>query len=227
MDGNGRWAIRRGLPRTAGHKAGVEALREVVRAAPALGIEVLTLYAFSTENWKRPQDEVGFIMSLLVEYCRREARGLHENGVRLNAIGRIDGLPELQQAEIARAIDLTRNNTGLLLNLAVNYGGRAELVDAFRALAAKVQSGELRPEEIDEAAISRHLYTGEQPDVDMVIRTAGDMRLSNFLLWQSHYSELYVTDVAWPDFSAAHLEQAVRDFGGRERRFGAAPTTGQ
>lgn len=123
MDGNGRWAVRRGLPRTAGHKAGVEALREVVKAAPALGIEVLTLYAFSTENWKRPQEEVGFIMALLVEYCRREARALHENGVRLHAIGRIDGLPELQQVEIARAIELTRNNTGLVLNLAVNYGG--------------------------------------------------------------------------------------------------------
>lgn len=221
MDGNGRWAVRRGLPRTAGHRSGVEALRKVVEACPLLGVQVLTVYAFSTENWKRSRDEVDFLMRLLVEYCRNEVAKLNESGVRINAIGRIDQLPDLQRTELRRAMELTKNNTRLLLNLAVNYGGQAELVDSVRRLAAQVQAGELRPEEIDEAMIGQHLYTAGQPDPDLVIRTAGEMRLSNFLLWQTSYSEFWVTDLMWPDFGREQLEQAIHDYSHRERRFGA------
>lgn len=221
MDGNGRWAVSRGLPRTAGHRAGVEALRNVVKACPELGVGFLTAYAFSTENWKRSKDEVDFLMFLLVDYCRRDADELHRNGVKINAIGRIDDMPPLQRDEIRRAMELTRDNTRLVLNLAVNYGGQAELVDAMRALATEVQAGRLRPEEITEAAITRCLYTAGQPDPDLLIRTAGEMRLSNFLLWQASYSEFWVTDVAWPDFRREHLEQALNDYRQRERRFGA------
>ncbi len=221
MDGNGRWATQRGLPRTVGHRAGVEALRGVVKAAPDLGIKILTCYAFSTENWKRPKDEVDTLMNLLLEYCRLEAETLHKNGVRINAIGRIHELPAAQQQEIARAVALTRENDRLILNLAVNYGGQAELVDAFRSLAAEVKAGGLEPEAIDAAAVRRHLYTADLPDPDLVIRTAGEMRLSNFLLWQSAYAEIWVTDVYWPDFTREHLEQALRDYARRERRFGA------
>lgn len=221
MDGNGRWAARRGLPRTAGHKAGVDALRGVVKACPELGVEVITAYAFSTENWKREPSEVDFLMSLLVEYCRREVDHLNANGVRVMVIGRIDELPPLQRTEIHRAMELTRHNDRLILNLAVNYGGQAELVDAVRALAARVQAGELSPMQIDEVAIGQELYTAGLPDPDLVIRSAGEMRLSNFLLWQASYSEFWVTEALWPDFTRAHLEQAINDFRCRERRFGA------
>ncbi|HYG60163.1 MAG TPA: isoprenyl transferase [Symbiobacteriaceae bacterium] len=221
MDGNGRWAQRRGLPRTAGHKAGVEALRGVVKACPELGIEVLTAYAFSTENWTRPKDEVDFLMLLIVDYCRKEVAELNASGVRINAIGRLHDLPPLQRDEIYKAMEITKANTRMVLNLAVNYGGHAELVDVVRTLAARVKAGEVQPQDIDEAMISRHLYTAGLPDLDLVIRTAGEMRLSNFLLWQASYSEFWVTDVAWPDFTQAHLEQAVQDFRSRDRRFGA------
>lgn len=221
MDGNGRWAQRRGLPRTAGHKAGVEALRGLVKAAPELGIEVLTTYAFSTENWTRPKDEVDFLMFLIVEYCRREVQSLHESGVRINAIGRLADLPTLQREEIHRAMEVTRDNTRLVLNLAINYGGHAELVDMVRAISRRVAAGEIGPDQIDEALVSQHLYTAGLPNLDLVIRTAGEMRLSNFLLWQASYSEFWVTDVAWPDFTREHLEQALRDFKRRDRRFGA------
>lgn len=221
MDGNGRWATQRGLPRTAGHRAGVEALRNVVKAAPDLGIQVLTCYAFSTENWKRPKDEVDTLMFLLLEYCRLEAETLHRNGVKINAIGRIDQLPAPQREEIDRAMALTRENDRLILNLAVNYGGQAELVDAVRKLATEVKEGRLDPAEIDVARIAANLYTAGLPDPDLVIRTAGELRLSNFLLWQAAYSELWVTDVYWPDFKGEHLEQALSDFARRERRFGA------
>lgn len=221
MDGNGRWAKGKGLPRTAGHRAGVEALRGIVKAAPDLGIQVLTCYAFSTENWKRPKDEVDTLMFLLLEYCRMEAEALHRNGVRINAIGRLDQLPKPQREEIQRAMDLTRENKGLILNLAVNYGGQAEVVDAVRSLAKQVKDGRLQPEEIDIATVSAHLYTAGMPDPDLVIRTAGEMRLSNFLLWQAAYSEIWVTPVYWPDFTREHLVQALNDFAQRERRFGA------
>jgi undecaprenyl diphosphate synthase len=220
MDGNGRWAQRRGLPRTAGHKAGVEALRAVVKACPDLGIEVLTAYAFSTENWTRPKDEVDFLMYLIVEYCRREVNTLNENGVRINAIGRIDELPALQRDEIYQAMEKTRHNTRLVLNLAVNYGGHAELVDTMRAIAAEVAAGKVRPEEINEDLIRTHLYTAGLPELDLVIRTAGEMRLSNFMLWQASYSEFWVTDVAWPDVTREVLEQAVLEYKRRDRRFG-------
>ncbi|HLO04556.1 MAG TPA: isoprenyl transferase, partial [Symbiobacteriaceae bacterium] len=220
MDGNGRWATRRGMPRSMGHRAGVEALRRTIEAAPSVGIEVLTVFAFSTENWKRPKPEVDFIMNLLVEYCRREIDKLNEAGVRLNALGRIDEMPEPQRSEIRRAVELTAGNDRLVVNLAVNYGGRAELVDAFKAMAVKLQAGELDPSAIDEALLGEHLYTKGLPDIDMVIRTAGEMRLSNFLLWQSSYSEIYVSDIAWPDFTGEHLARALESFGCRERRFG-------
>ncbi|HEY8346300.1 MAG TPA: isoprenyl transferase [Symbiobacteriaceae bacterium] len=221
MDGNGRWALRRGLPRTAGHRAGVEALKGIVRACPDLGIEILTAYAFSTENWKRDKDEVDFLMNLLVEYCRSEVDTLNANGVRIRAIGRIDELPELQRSEIRRAMELTQHNNRLILNLAVNYGSHAELVDAMRSIAREVQAGLITPDEIDESVVERHLYTAGLPAPDLVIRTGGEMRLSNFLLWQASYSEIWVSDVAWPDFRPEHLERAIRDFQRRERRFGA------
>lgn len=221
MDGNGRWATRRGLPRSAGHRAGVEALRRVVEACPPLGVEILTTYAFSTENWKRSKDEVDFLMLLLLEYCRRETEALNRNGVRIKAIGRIDDLPSLQRDEIKRAEELTCDNRRLLLNLAINYGGQAELVDAIRAIGREVQAGALKPDEISESTVSRHLYTAGLPDPDLVIRTAGEMRLSNFLLWQASYSEIWVTDVPWPDFGREHLEKAIADYKRRERRFGA------
>jgi len=221
MDGNGRWATRRGLPRTAGHRAGVEAVRSVVEACPDLGIQVLTLYAFSTENWKRPKDEVDALMFLLVEYCRREVDALHHNGVRVNVIGRIHELPALQREEIWRAMEKTKANDRLILNLAINYGGQTELVDAMRTLAAQVQSGHLLPDQIDADMVERHLYTAGLPAPDLVIRTAGEMRLSNFLIWQAAYSEIWVTDIPWPDFRREHLEQALGEYGRRERRFGA------
>lgn len=221
MDGNGRWAVKRGLPRTAGHRAGVEALKGIVQACPDLGIEILTAYAFSTENWKRDKAEVDFLMNLLVEYCRSEVDSLNANGVRVRVIGRIDELPELQRSEIRRAMELTQHNNRLILNLAVNYGGHAELVDAMRSIAREVQAGLIKPEEIDEDVVERHLYTAGLPAPDLVIRTGGEMRLSNFLLWQASYSEIWVSDVAWPDFSREDLETAIRDFRRRERRFGA------
>lgn len=221
MDGNGRWAVRRGLPRTAGHRAGVEALKGIVQACPDLGIEILTAYAFSTENWKRDKSEVDFLMGLLVEYCRSEVDTLNRNGVCIRAIGRIDELPPLQRTEIQRAMELTRNNNRLILNLAVNYGAHAELVDAMRQIAHEVQAGSLTPEEIDEQLVERHLYTAGLPDPDLLIRTGGEMRLSNFLLWQASYTEIWVSDVAWPDFTRRHLQQAIQDFQQRERRFGA------
>jgi undecaprenyl diphosphate synthase len=221
MDGNGRWATSRGLPRVAGHRAGVEAIREAVKAARELGIEVLTLYAFSTENWKRPREEVDALMMLLVEYCRREVRELKEQGVRINVIGRWRELPDLQRQAVAEAMADTAHNTKLTVNLALNYGGQAEMVDAFRAIMAKVQAGELQPDEVDASTIEAHLYTAGLPAPDLIIRTAGEFRLSNFLLWQAAYAEFWVTQDRWPDFSRAHLEAALADFSRRERRYGA------
>lgn len=220
MDGNGRWATKRHLPRVAGHRAGVEALRRVIRASRELGIEVLTLYSFSTENWKRPKDEVDALMKLLVEYLRSEIDELHQNGVRITAIGRIQELPSLDQQELARAAEITRNNTGLRLNLALNYGGRLELTDAVRAIARQVQSGGLSPEDITADVISQHLYTADLPEPDLLIRTGGESRLSNFLLWQVAYTEIWMTSTYWPDFTPGHLKQALADYATRERRFG-------
>ena len=220
MDGNGRWARQRNLPRIEGHRSAGTAVRETVTQCARLGLECLTLYSFSLENWKRPASEVAGLMALYAEYLAAERPTILENDIRLVQIGRRDGLPPDVLAELDRTIALSRANRGLTLCLALNYGGRAELADAVRALAARVTRGEIRPDDIDEAAISGALYTAGLPDPDLVVRTAGELRISNFLLWQISYAELYVTPVLWPDFRAADLYAALRDFAGRERRFG-------
>ncbi len=220
MDGNGRWATRRGFPRVAGHREGVQAARNIVRAANALGLRYLTLYAFSTENWSRPEEEVSTLMRLLEEAIYRELPELMERNVRLRVIGRPAGVPAPIRRGIARVVQATQNNTGLNLLMAFNYGGRDELLDAFRALAKQVQAGELTPEEISETHVSRALYTDGVPDPDLLIRTSGEMRVSNFLLWQIAYTELWVTPTLWPDFAPTDLYRAVADFQGRTRRFG-------
>ena len=221
MDGNGRWATKRGLPRSVGHRAGMEVLRDLITVSSELGIEALTLYAFSTENWKRPRDEVGTLFSLVVEYFNREISELHENGVRIRVLGDISCVPQKARAALMRAEDMTHDNRGLKLNLAINYGARAELVRAARALAEDVSNGGMAPDAIDEAAVSSRLYTSGQPDVDLLIRTGGEMRLSNFLLYQSAYAELLFTDTLFPDFDKAHYLDAIHEFQGRSRRFGA------
>ena len=221
MDGNGRWATKRGLPRSAGHRAGMEALRDLITASSELGIEALTLYAFSTENWKRPRDEVGTLFSLVVEYFNREISELHEKGVRIRVLGDMSRVPQKARAALMRAEDITHDNSGLKLNLAINYGARAERVRAAKALAEDVSNGGMAPDAIDEAAVSSRLYTSGQPDVDLLIRTGGEMRLSNFLLYQSAYAELLFTDTLFPDFDKAHYLDAIREFQGRSRRFGA------
>lgn len=221
MDGNGRWATKRGLPRSVGHRAGMEALRDLITASSELGIEALTLYAFSTENWKRPRDEVGTLFSLVVEYFNREISELHEKGVRIRVLGDMSRVPQKARAALMRAEDMTHDNRGLKLNLAINYGARAELVRAAKALAEDVSNGGMAPDAIDEAAVSSRLYTSGQPDVDLLIRTGGEMRLSNFLLYQSAYAELLFTDTLFPDFDKAHYLDAIHEFQGRSRRFGA------
>ena len=222
MDGNGRWAGERGLPRIMGHRAGVEAIRSIVSACSRRGIEVLTLYAFSNENWRRPRVEVAALMRLLEVYLQQELPSLIRNNVRLHVIGQTWRLPAGAQRLLRRAIAATRRNTGLVLNLAISYGGRAEIVDAVRRIAAKVRVGRYRPEQITERLIARHLDTARLPvpDPDLLIRTSGEMRVSNFLLWQLSYTELYVTPTLWPDFRARHLAAAIAAFRRRERRFG-------
>ncbi|MBC7325152.1 MAG: isoprenyl transferase [Moorella sp. (in: Bacteria)] len=220
MDGNGRWAQQKGLPRTVGHRAGVESLRDIVKASVEWGIAILTVYAFSTENWKRPWEEVNALMNLLVEYLHRELAELKREGVEVRAIGRLEGLPPRAREELERARKETAGNKRLILNLALNYGGRAELVDACRQVARQVAAGQLRPEDIDEAVINSALYTGDLPDPDLLIRPSGEMRLSNFLLWQLAYTEFWLTEVLWPDFRREHLRQALLAYQRRERRFG-------
>ena len=216
MDGNGRWAAQRGLPRIAGHERGTENIRRITEAAVRLGIRYLTLWAFSTENWRRPQDEIAGIMRLLGEAIERETVVLHERGAQLRHIGSLDGLaPDLRQAVLS-AIELTRDNHRLVLTLAFNYGGRQELVSAVRSL---VEAG-TEPDRIDEAEIGRHLFTRDLPDPDLIIRTSGEHRISNFLLWQSAYSELLFTPVLWPDFGPDDLRSAVEEYARRDRRFG-------
>ena len=214
MDGNGRWAAARGLPRIAGHKAGVDSVRAIVRAAGELGVEALTLYSFSTENWLRPAEEVGELMKLLSWALRKETLELYEKNVRLAAIGRLDALPPAVRTELTAAIERLKDNTGLRLVLALNYGGRQEIVDAVNKAVA---AGETK---IDEEAVGRHLYTADLPELDLMIRTSGEMRISNFLLWQTAYAELHVTPVLWPDFRKEHLVAAIEDFQRRDRRFG-------
>ena len=220
MDGNGRWAMKRGLPRVAGHREGVTAVRNIVRAAGELGIEFLTLYAFSSENWNRPSHEVATLMSLLERSIDRELPELMARNVRFRVIGRPNGVPSSVSQRIEHVVAATAGNTGLTLLMAFNYGGRDELVDAFRVLAEQVRSGALRPEDIDEVRVSRALYTDGVPDPDLLIRTSGEMRVSNFLLWQIAYTELWMTPTLWPDFGARELYLAVADFQRRERRFG-------
>jgi undecaprenyl diphosphate synthase len=220
MDGNGRWATRRGLPRVAGHREGVIAARTIVRAADLLGLRYLTLYAFSTENWSRPADEVSTLMSLLERSIHSELPELMARNARLRVLGRPQGVPTDVRRGIDHVVHETRHNTGLTVLMAFNYGGRDELIDAFRTLARQVQTGELKPEEISEKAISEALYTADIPDPDLLIRTSGEMRVSNFLLWQIAYTELWVTPTLWPDFGAADLYRAVAEFQGRTRRFG-------
>lgn len=220
MDGNGRWATSRGLPRVAGHEAGADSVREIVRACGRLGVEVLTLYSFSTENWSRPDDEVQALMALLERYLREEHQDLNKNNVRLSAIGHLHRLPSAVRQGLQAVSASTADNTGLRLVLALSYGGRAEIVDAVRRVAERVHRGELDPMAIDEAAISAHLYTEGLPDPDLLVRTSGELRLSNFLLWQVAYAELYVTGVLWPDFREPELIEAFRSFAERQRRFG-------
>lgn len=225
MDGNGRWAQRRGMPRTFGHKAGVEALREIIRCSSDLGIEALTIYAFSTENWRRSAEEVGALMGLLLEYFTKELDELHREHVRIRILGDIGGMPaglERQQAALRAAVERTRENAGLKLNIALNYGGRQEIVRAARALAEKAACGEIRPDEITMEAFAAELYTAGLPEVDLIIRTSGEMRLSNFLLYQCAYAEFYETDVLWPDFDRNAYDEALMAYAKRNRRFGGA-----
>ncbi len=221
MDGNGRWARKRNLPRAAGHKAGVEAVRVTVETCTRLGIRALTLYAFSVENWKRPRAEVDTLWRLLRVYLRRELPEILSNRIRFTCMGRLDGLPTQVRQELENAVEATSHNRGMRLNVAINYSGRAELVDAINAIVEDARlEGRLRDLRIDEDAIASHLYTADLPDPDLLIRTSGEMRVSNFLLWQIAYAELYVTDTLWPDFRRADLLHAVLDYQKRDRRFG-------
>jgi undecaprenyl diphosphate synthase len=220
MDGNGRWAAQRHLPRVEGHRAGIEAVRDTVECAARLGIKVLTLYAFSVENWKRPKSEVSTLMLLLKRYLRSELSTLLRNDIRFSVIGRIEELAPDIQAELREAIARTASNRGMLFNIALNYGGRAEIVDAARRA---IESG-VRPEDLDEGRFASFLYTAGQPDPDLMIRTSGEMRVSNYLLWQIAYAEIYVTDTLWPDFRRRHLIDAVLAYQKRERRYGGIPS---
>jgi undecaprenyl diphosphate synthase len=220
MDGNGRWARKRGLPRVAGHRAGIKAVREVVKGCGSLHIDYLTLYTFSVENWKRPAREINALMRFLRETLRREVEELDRNNVRLRAIGRLEDLPREVRVQLARAIDSLNDNTGLTLVLALSYAGRAEILDAVRRIAEGLSQGKLRPEDLDDHLFTTYLYTGSMPDPDLLIRTSGEMRISNFLLWQIAYSELWITNTLWPDFRRKHLYEAIMDYQERERRFG-------
>lgn len=217
MDGNGRWARARNLPRSAGHRAGTENLRRVLRATVEFGIPILTIYAFSTENWSRPAGEVRALLSILEGVLDRELQELHQEGVQLRHVGRLERLPARLRKKVRDAIELTRNNERLILNVAFDYGGRAELVDAIRRI---IRDGVL-PDQVDEALVSRYLYTGGLPDPDLIIRTSGEMRISNFLIWQGAYAEYYVTPVFWPDFDKGELYAALWAYSQRERRFGS------
>jgi undecaprenyl diphosphate synthase len=214
MDGNGRWAKKRGLPRMAGHRKGINRLRKIVPAAKNYGIKFLTLFAFSTENWDRPKGEIRGLFRALERYLRDEVEELQKDNIRLHPIGRLEKLPSFLQEELSRVARITKNNKGIILNLALNYGGRSDIVEAVKKIIAS------RPEKIDEETFSKYLYTSGQPDPDLLIRTSGEMRISNFLLWQLAYSELWITPILWPDFKKENLLQAILDYQMRERRFG-------
>jgi len=220
MDGNGRWAEQRGMPRTMGHRAGVEALREVVKTADRLGIKYLTVYAFSTENWKRPQSEIGILMSLLKEYIKKELAELHANQVQIRVLGSNQNIPQDVYEAYMEACQKTKNNTGLILNVALNYGSRAEMIQAVKNIVGDVLNGKCAPEDITEEFFEKYLFTKECPEPELVVRTSGEMRLSNFLLWQAAYSEIVVVDEFWPDFKEESLLKVIRIFQSRERRFG-------
>jgi undecaprenyl diphosphate synthase len=220
MDGNGRWAQSQGKPRTFGHEEGARRVKEIVTASRELGVEVLTLYSFSTENWNRPSAEISILMDILRRYLLSERKLMLDNGIRLNAIGQVSRLPLIARLPLRALMNETRNNTDMILNLALSYGSRAEIVEAVQELAQEVKSGRLLSTDINEELISSRLFTAGMPDPDILIRTSGELRLSNFLLWQSAYSELYVVDKAWPEFHPEDLEEAFRVLGSRERRFG-------
>lgn len=220
MDGNGRWASQRGLPRIAGHSAGAKSVEEVIKAAKESGVKILTLYAFSTENWKRPKYEVDALFKLLENYIDSQTDMLVKNDIRLSVVGRIEGLPDGVQRKLKSTMDKTRAGSSLLLNLALNYGARTEIVDAVRAVAKDCASGKINPDEIDEKAFSGYLYTKDLPDPDLLIRTSGEMRLSNFLLWQLSYSELYISKKLWPDFKKSDFVKALNEYQNRQRRYG-------
>jgi undecaprenyl diphosphate synthase len=220
MDGNGRWARQQGLPRIEGHRRGVASVRRITEECSRLGIEQLTLYCLSSENWKRPPEELDFLMHLLEQYMIEERNEIMEQDIRVAVIGRREGIPPDALREIDKTLALSRGNTGLRLCLAINYGGRAELVDAVRRIADQVRAGRLDTAQIDEQTIDAHLYTAGMPEPDLLIRTAGELRVSNFLLWQISYAEIWVTDLCWPEFDEAQLHRAIRSFASRDRRFG-------
>lgn len=220
MDGNGRWAQRQGKPRVFGHNAGMQSLKEIVRACSDLGVKYLTVYAFSTENWKRPEDEVSGIFKIMVLYIQKELKELNEKNVRINVIGDWSKIPPDAGESMAKALDLTKDNTGLVFNIALNYGGRREITDAVRKLFAEAEKNGLSADDINEDMLSSHMSTGGMPDPDIIIRTGGEMRLSNFLLWQCAYSEFIFTDVYWPDFTKGELIRCIDEYNSRHRRYG-------
>jgi len=220
MDGNGRWAKKQGMLRTFGHENGAKAVREVVEGSAEIGIENLTLYAFSTENWKRPKLEIDTLMKLLISSLRKEIKTLHENNIKLIAIGTLDTLPNKVHKELLEVIEKTKNNSRMTLTIALSYGSREELINTVKEISIKVKNNIISPEKIDESIINEHLYTQNLPDVDILIRTSGEQRISNFLLWQIAYAELYFTDTLWPDFTKQHLHEAIIEYQKRERRFG-------
>ena len=220
MDGNGRWAERQGMPRIEGHRRGVSTVRRTVEESARLHIEQLTLYCLSSENWKRPQYELDFLMQLLEQYMIEERETIMENNVQVVVIGRRDGIPERVQREMDKSIEMSAANTGTRLCLAINYGSRAEILDAMKSIAVKVRAGQIQPKDLTEESIADHLYTAGMPDPDLLIRTAGEMRISNFLLWQISYAEIWVTDHCWPEFHEGDLHEAIREFARRDRRFG-------
>ena len=220
MDGNGRWAKKRGRPRSFGHRAGTDAVRRIVNACGEIGVKILTIYVFSYENWRRPSLEVSALMRLLIEMVKKEIRDLNKNNVKLNAIGDLSLLPERTRETLLWGVEETKGNTGLVLNLAISYSGRLEIVRAVRMAAADIAAGKLSPDSLTEEKLSGYMYTAGMPDPDLMIRTGGDLRISNFLLWQLAYTEIYVTDVLWPDFRKPDLEAAILSYQRRERRFG-------
>lgn len=225
MDGNGRWARERNLPRSKGHQEGARTVRRIITEGARLGLDAMTLYSFSIENWSRPADEVNLLMHLYAEYLKGERQTIMDHNIQLRHLGRRDGLPAIVLEELDKTLEVSRNNTGMYLCLALNYGSRAEITDAVKRIATRVKNGDLTPEDIDDKVISQSLDTADVPDPDLIIRTSGELRLSNFLLWQISYAELYVTDVYWPDFNENELHKAILAYSKRHRRFGGVDSS--